>query len=178
MYQPRSAMQEHIWCSCISPARSINRDQSETCMAQRYLPRSKRKHVWRSGVDQGGESTAISKAKAYPAQLYITSTVYQLTVISKRKVYPAQLYINNNQHSKPLSGIAPQTHVTYPACLYINNGQQSRNHVWTTQPRRSEQHINRVQQSVCQQLLASRSCKIIQSNIGTPHTVSPCFVLG
>ena len=43
-----------------------------------YKPRSKRKHISRSGDDQGGLSTAISKETAYPARLYITNTVYHL----------------------------------------------------------------------------------------------------
>ena len=70
VYQPRSAKQNHLWCSCILPAHSINRDQSEIMSDAHSINRdqseimsdaevstaTKLKHVWRSGVAQGGVS--------------------------------------------------------------------------------------------------------------------------
>ena len=67
-----------LWGSCISPAHPINRDESEIVSGAVFSTAIKLNHFWRSGVDQGGVLTAISKTKAYPAELYITSTVYQL----------------------------------------------------------------------------------------------------
>ena len=143
VYEPRSATQEHLWSSCISPARCscistaikpkakvllddtacrpgryINHEScistaiknlkrkhfwlTQPCRPGRCINRdSKAKHLWRkcisparyscistaiknssestsgrhSRVDLGGVSTAISKAKASLARLYITSAV-------------------------------------------------------------------------------------------------------
>ena len=63
---------------------------------------TKLKHVWRSGVDQGGVSTAINKAIAYPAKLDITSNSInceQRTESSSR----AAVYQQQSARQVPLS---------------------------------------------------------------------------
>ena len=60
--QPRSAKRKHIWRSRISTAITI---PSESTSGRH------------GRTDQRGMSTAISKAKACSAQLYINTTVYQ-----------------------------------------------------------------------------------------------------
>ena len=45
VYQPRSAKQKHLWRSCISPAHSFNRDQSEIMSGAAVSTATKLKHV-------------------------------------------------------------------------------------------------------------------------------------
>ena len=89
VYQPRSAKQKPLWRSCISPANSCNRDQSEIMSGPAVSTATKLKHVWRNGVDQGDVSTAISNAK------YLW-----------RSSVSAALSINSDQRTERLSGAA------------------------------------------------------------------------
>ena len=101
VYQLRSAKNKHIWRSRTTTAITIPSKST----AGRH-----------GRADQRGMSTAISKAKAYPAQLRINSTVYQprsakgvesgatiyqqrgrSTTISTAEAYRAQLYINSHE---------------------------------------------------------------------------------
>ena len=111
VYQPRSARQKHI---CLSVSTAI-RSQNASTSGQH------------SRVDPNGVSTAVSKAKAYKAQLCISRARnfnrHQRgisTTISKAKAYLAQRCINSDQ--KP-----------------------ERKQFWTTQPGPPERYINRDQ---------------------------------
>ena len=106
--QPGTAKQKHLWRSCISPARyscistAINKKNQaktlldDTAVSTRavYPPRklyinsnqneSESTSDRHGRVDLGGVSTAISKAKASLAQLYITSAVRLYTNSNKK----------------------------------------------------------------------------------------------
>ena len=88
VYQPRSAKRKHIWRSRISTAITI--------LSKSTAGRHGR-------ADQRCISTAISKAKAYPAQLYINTTVYQPRSAKGNNIWHSCIStarnINRYQHS-------------------------------------------------------------------------------
>ena len=165
VYQPRSAQQKHLLRSCISPVRSIIRDQSESM----------------SGA-------AVS-----------TRAVYQPRPanqkhIRRRCISPAR-YITCDQRTESLSGAAvyqqqsaQQTPLRHRSADICNMASTSVCQQWATEPKARLDHIaasiitvryiNRDQQGVCQQLLASRSCKTNKITSGHDTLCSLALYLG
>ena len=123
VHQPRSAKRKHIWRSCISTA--ITKLSEST--------------AGRHNRDQGGISTAISKAKH-----------------TRRSCISTARHTNRNQQREITSGAtvyqkrrtstAFSTAEAYLAQLYINSHQKFKTKpFWTTQPYRPERYINRDQ---------------------------------
>ena len=147
-------MQEHLWCSCISPARSINRDQGErmsgAAMSTRavyQLRSAKRRHIRRS---------CISPAR----------------------------YINCDQRTVSLPGAAvyqqqsaQQTPLRQRPADICNIASTSVYQQWAAEPKSNHTaaSIRTVHQPrPAKRMPAATSEKIMrnkQNNIGTPHTV-------
>ena len=116
VYQPRLAKQKHIWRSCISTARYINRDQQSKSIsgAAVYINsnhKTKRKHRWTTRpcrpvryINLNQQSKSIPGADVYQ-QHGIPTAISSKKHIWRNCISTAR-NINRNKHSGSISGAA------------------------------------------------------------------------
>ena len=135
VYQPRSAKQNHIWRSCISPAHSINRDQSEIMSGARYLPRP---------------ISSMSSAAVSTRVMYQSRSAKQKQ-IRRSCISPARP-INCDQRTESLSGAAvyqqqsaQQTPLRHRPADTCNIASTSVYQQWAAEPK---SHLNHTTASI------------------------------